>query len=739
MSAGTWVREGLLFSIGAAAALSVVPPAVAADTFTDQEPGLAEIIVTAEKRSERLQDVPVPVTVLDANTLAERDENRLQDYFTTVPGLNLASVGAGQTNLAIRGITTGDGTNPTVGVTIDDVPYGASTSQSFGQVLYPDIDPGNLSSVEVLRGPQGTLYGASSIGGLLKFETVDPSTTGFSGRVQVDGNDVAIPEGGLGYGVRGVINVPLSDTLAIRASAFSRQDPGYIENVTTGQRFTNEVDVDGGRLSALWRPYDSVSLKVSAMLQHTSGYGDGLVQSISSNGTYQEARLRGTGGDNDNLGFYTAKLTVNLLGLDFVSLTGYSDNKYSKTIDLGALAPTFFGPLAQSLYGVSGASDYLVHQTEKVTQEFRLSSPQGQTFEWLLGAFYTHENSPENEQYQAVDPSTGAPVGTIVRFSYPTVFSESALFGDLDVHFSNQFDVQFGGRESENKIVYNETDAGPYVPLEEGYPTPLVYPTGRTNASAFTYLLTPRFKISSDLMVYARFASGYRVGGPNGATVFGSVPSSYDPDKTYNYELGIKGDLIDHALTFDASAYYINWKDIQLQLAVPVTGLVYFANGGNAKSQGLELSLQARPSQGLSITAVASVIDAELTQNLPAQSTAVGYAGDRLPYSSHFSGSLSANQDIRLTSIVTGFVGGSVNYVGAREGEFTTGPPAVRLLLPAYTQMDLRTGARVGSWTTDLFVTNVSNQRGQIGTGFQSLGIAYIRPRTVGVSVAKTF
>jgi iron complex outermembrane recepter protein len=301
--------------------------------------------------------------------------------------------------------------------------------------------------------------------------------------------------------------------------------------------------------------------------------------------------------------------------------------------------------------------------------------------------------------------------------------------------------VQFGGRESENHQVYNETDSGPLIPLYFGEPSPFVNPTERTAGNAFTYLLTPRFKFSTDLMIYARFTSGYRPGGNNYNAFVDNVPANYAPDKTNNYELGVKGKLLDGALTFDAAAYYIAWKRVQIALVGP-TG-VYDANAGDAKSQGLEFSVKARPTQGLTLSAEVALNDAELTQNLPAASTAIGSAGDRLPYSSPFSGSVSVDQDIALVSQWTGFLGTSFSYVGARESEFATDPSVPRIRYPAYTDIDLRAGTRHETWTVNLFVNNLANQHGVLGGGpnyaESAYDAVYVQPRTLGLSLTKTF
>ncbi len=175
----------------------------------------AEIVVTAQKRLERAIDVPMSLTAVNTRELAQQNLNQLRDYFTRIPGLNLNGRNSGVTTLAIRGLTTGSGSNPTVGVTIDDVPYGSASSAGYGDQLTADLDPSDLDRIEVLKGPQGTLYGASALGGLLKYVTTDPDTRAVSGRVQADVSTVA--HGGEGYAGRAAVNVPLiADKLAVR-------------------------------------------------------------------------------------------------------------------------------------------------------------------------------------------------------------------------------------------------------------------------------------------------------------------------------------------------------------------------------------------------------------------------------------------------------------------------------------------------------------------------------------------
>jgi iron complex outermembrane receptor protein len=699
-----------------------------------EKSGLTEIIVTAQKREERLQDVPVPVTAIRADTLVQTNQLRLQDYYTSVPGLSVAPANQSTQLISIRGITTGGVTNPTVGVTIDDVPFGASTNAGGGLVV-PDIDPGDLASVEVLRGPQGSLYGASSMGGLVKFITVDPSTAGLSGRVEAGLSHV---ENGAqaGYQFRGSVNVPLGDTLAIRASAFTHQDPGYIDNPVLHINGINEEHVSGGRLSALWRPSDSVSLKLSAIYQEAKSDGSNVVE-VPSAGYPQTNKLtdleqndlRGTGGYDRKVQAYSATLAAKLGIFDVTAISGFNTNQFNDSFDYSYA----FGSSAQALLGVSGSPILNFSKTEKFSQELRLNAPIGEHIDWLVGTFYTHEHSIFSENIAAANSATGALVGTLIYVPIPTTYAEYAGFTDLTFHLSDRFDIQLGGRESKIKQTFSETESGAF------FPTPSIVPQTDTNASAFTYLFTPRFKISTDLMVYARLASGYRAGGSNPLPGSGTPPE-YRPDKTQDYDLGIKGDFLDHRLSLDASLYRIDWKNIQLQLFNPLTGGDYNTNGSRAKSQGLELSVQSRPLTGLTVAAWMTWDNAELTEPFPSGSTAVGTSGDPLPNTSKFSANLTLQQEFPLGTDLRGFVGGAVSYIGERQGLFTASPE--RQYFPAYARTDLRAGLKYNSWTTNLYANNVADRRGAISGGlgtFPPFGFYLIEPRTIGLSLVKAF
>jgi outer membrane receptor protein involved in Fe transport len=355
--------------------------------------------------------------------------------------------------------------------------------------------------------------------------------------------------------------------------------------------------------------------------------------------------------------------------------------------------------------------------------------------DWLAGVFYTHEDTPTHDRYYAVDPATSEVAGLLFDDPYPTTYAEQAVFGDITVHFTDRFNVQIGGRASENKQSYSEIYSGPLLQGD-----PLAIPPVHTQDSSFTYLLTPSFKIAPDLMLYGRLASGYRPGGPNPLCTLFDANCSYEPDTTTNYEIGIKGQAFDHALSFEGSVYYIDWKDVQIALADPDTSQSYFANATRARSRGVELSMQARPLRRLTIAAWVAWNDATLSESLPVTSGAIGFDGDRLPNSARFSGHLSLDSDWPVTNRVTAFWGASLSYVGTRQGGFPSPAQAIRYEMPGYAQTNLRVGARYESWMVNLYVNNLADKRGQLAAYDPSEPyINYTQPRTAGIGFTKTF
>jgi iron complex outermembrane receptor protein len=705
----------------------------AADSSTDQSAPLSEIIVTAEKKSERLQDVPVPVAVLNADALASRGDVLLRDYAIEVPGLSVTPNYIGLQTVAIRGITTGGLANPTVAMTVDDIPFSGVLMNTV-----PDLDPGDLSQVEVLRGPQGTLYGASSMGGLIRYVTRDPSTDGVSGRVESTASGV--DHGGqMGFSLRGSINVPVSDTLAVRASAFSRQDPGYIDNTLTHEDGINVIRADGGRVSALWKPTDSFSWKLSGFYQTLKQ--DGLDEALIGPGfgLFQQNYIAGAGQSQVTTQGYSSVLKYNLDKIQFTASTGYSTSKTYTTLDstpdLGGLIEKYFGA------GVTGALFSSLEYTKKFSQELRADITLIPHLDLLVGGFYGQESvDPQIDSYHAEDTRTGDIVGTAFSYVAPLKYSEYAAFANMTYHFSDRFDLQVGGRESRVKVTNGVSiTTGPFN-VDFGLPPILLSPELSTTQNVSTYLFAPRFRFNEALMVYARVSSGYRPGAPNEPL---APTRQSQADKTKNYEVGLKGDFFDHVVQIDASVYYIDWSGIQLSVSIPnYGGSVYSVNGGGAKSKGIELTGILNPGGGLTVKSWVAYDKATLTDDFPVNSSSdpVGLKGDRLPNSPEFSASVSANQDFQISSQLKGFASVTANYVGSRVGQFTQTDS--RQDFGAYTRVDASVGIKSDDWTAKIYANNLNNSRAILDGGigyFNPDARIYITPRTLGVSLSKQF
>ena len=725
----------------------------AADSSQSASASMAEVLVSAEKRDERLQDVPVPVTAISSDALVTSGSRRLQDYYNKIPGLSLTEVDDGFTSVAIRGVTAGGiGSSPTVSTVVDDIPFGATFIVNGYQESVSDFDPSELQRVEVLRGPQGTLYGASSMGGLIKYVTVDPSTDRLGGHLRVGGNAVA--HGNEGYDVVGNINVPLNDTFAVRASGSARRDPGYIDNVFSHQDNVNSFESQTARLAALWKPMEDFSIKLSAQYQRTQRGGSSEIDLPAPIGPtpglkdYQQVDLPDTGWQRQQFQTYSAIIKKKWGEAELTSLTGYSIKQISNLQDYSPA----LGGLANALFGVGGFVIGGHDRLTKLSQELRLSLPITSRIDWMVGVFYTHEISRVPYLFRAVDPATLTPSsvaygglagGTAYQGDDPQSYLEYAGFTDITVKLTDEFDVQLGARESHNKLGYSNYSIGPFNGLL-GQTFYHEQPQLTSTENPFTYLLSPRYKFSPDLMVYARLASGYRPGGFNiNPVIRASGFPTFRHDTTKSYEIGTKGDLFEKMLTFDASVYYIDWKDIQLELTDPADVTVkYTLNAGRAVSKGAELALTLRPAQGLNLSGWADFNDAKLTE-LPPNSTLTAKPGDRLPYSARWSAGLSADQQFPLTDKLTGFAGASLSYVGDRKGQFLTGG-ILQGTFPSYVQADVNGGVMFDTWKIDAFVDNVADRRGVLRNGNDSLmglpyRVTYIRPRTYGISVSKDF
>jgi iron complex outermembrane recepter protein len=717
----------------------------AATTTTTAQPGseppLEEIVVTAQKRPELLRDVPTAETVVSNASLNQSDALGLEDYFHFVPSLTAEESGIGSTQVSIRGISTGGltfgvGQNPTVAIYIDDVPFGSSTALGLGDSIFPDLDPSDLQQIEVLKGPQGTLYGASSLGGLIKFDTKEPDLTQVTGRIEADTQ--AVMDHGTGGGVRGRVSVPLiENTLAIQVSGFTREDPGFIENVEDHTRNANVAHDDGGRVSMVWKPDAAFSLKLSALYQ--SRTADDSDQEIVNPQTYRPLygdlthdNFSGTDRTHQQIKVYDAIATYDMGAATLTSITSYSASTihfyYDITSQLGATFDSVFDtPDLATLLNLNST-------TGKSTEELRLSSNGTNRLDWQVGAFLTRENSLYLENLPIYSQQTQhlEPFPPILNAVIVSHYNEYAGYGDLMLHITDQLKVQGGIRYSKNDQNSIENIQGILgIPPQ----TPIL-----TSAGVATYLATASYQLGKNVLTYVRFATGYRPGGPN--LDAGGAPQTYGPDTTNNYEFGVKGDFLDRVLSIDFDAFHIDWRRIQLEALAP-NQFSYFLNGGTAASDGVEGTVGVRPFRGLVLSVTASYEDSRLTSAAPPGLYA--FSGSQLPYSPKFSGSATANYTFPLSTRVNAVVGGDYSYAGQRPSNFAKTATIPRFVIPSYSLLGLHTGLEWDGYSAMLFLKNATNARaflgggdiGPNGTGPAAVTVA--QPRTMAFSIAKDF
>ena len=730
----------------------VAAPGIAmAEPPEPQSGAVSEVVVTAEKREEPLQQAPLSVTAIPGQTLEMQHAVDLEDWAGYVPGLVLGDAGApGETFLAVDGIGP-IGSASEVGVYIGDTPVGSSSSFEGANGFTMDLMPYDLQRVEVLRGPQGTLYGASTMGGLIKYVLAAPDPTHFSGQIGGDlfGVDHASDPGG---GVRGEANVPLvNDALALRISGYDENTPGYIDDATTGQKDDNALKQYGGHAALLWQVTSDFSAQVSALYQHSHADNQSFValgfttqQPIA--GPYSNINARPEPFTQE-LQLYDLTLNWNLHWAQLTSVSSYQQFDNNTVEDL----TDYLGGPAGGLLGELGAP--VNNQSEfderyglkKFTQELRLASPDGQKLEWLVGGYYTREDASNHEVFDGYNTG-GALLNPLEAVNLPSLYQEYAFFGDLTYHFTDWFDLTGGVRYAHNNQSFVETEGGSL--LGSSPPTaPVLTVPGSSSEGVTTYSVAPELHLTKDVMAYARIASGYQPGGPNlvlpGVT---GVPTQFGSSQLTDYQVGLKSTLLDGRATLDISAFYIDWTKVQVSVLIGNTSVI--ENAGKARSEGFDFSGTYSPIHGLVLGANLSYADAVLTDAVPSIGAA---SGARLPYVPLWSGSLTADYSVPISGPWRGFIGGGYRFTGSRysdvEGSIVSGQ-LQGIEAGADNVLDLHLGARTQDLTLTLFAKNLTNEHAYLPPAdyFYSaldapidIKAPVMQPLTIGVSVDKSF
>lgn len=560
---------------------------------------LQEIVVTAQKRQERLLDTPVSVSVLSGDELNKLAATQLRDWANTVPGLSFTSAGSGYTQIALRGVTTGLASNPTVGIYLDEVPIGSSSAFAYGARLSLDAGLFDVDHIEVLRGPQGTLYGASTMGGLIKYVSKAPDSTHFG--VDLQSGVSHTQDGGISYTGAIVLNAPVvNDIASIRGSMFYSRDGGYIDNIALNQKNVNRSATYGGRLDATVTPLDPLTIRVGGMIQNISRDGqsaaDYTLQGVPLYGALGQYRLYSEP-FQQQFRLVDATVTYDFGRAKLHSISSYQTNRTQDFFDISSLLVPIFNSFGLGPFSAIGLP--VNTSTNKFTQEVRLTSEGSTLLEWMIAGFYTHESSQDHEEFLTRDSAgiAGVP-GDLYNIVNPTTYDEYAAFGNLTYHITSAFDITGGVRYARNHQVYSETGTS-------------IAPVQISTQGVVTYLGDARYHFGDHATGYLRYATGYRPGGPNYYPFPGL--QTFQPDTLKSYEVGIKAETADQRFGIDLAAYYIDWKNIQVITARDGQGVVVNAPAG-ANIRGAELSLTGRPTPKLSFNGAFAYQNARLTK-----------------------------------------------------------------------------------------------------------------------------
>jgi outer membrane receptor protein involved in Fe transport len=721
------------------AALQVTAPASAQEGRAD---GLEEIVVTATKREQRLQDIPIAISAVTGDQLQQMGAQSLSDYITKLPGVHFNDYQPGVSEVIIRGIsatTYHEQGQTVVGYYINEIPL----SEAGWPVVIPDVDTFDLDRVEVLRGPQGTLFGASALGGLVNYIARDADPSAFDAAVessvgQTDGASDA------NYAVKGMVNVPLAqDTFAVRLVGLQRYDAGYLDNVTLGREDSNDLTTTGGRLSAVWTPSDSTKLSWLTLYQEMQ----------LDDQTYVEigSFVRRTFVPEP----HDTELLINSLRLD-------QDVGFADLTVLGAMAdkdgkPVFDNtPSGFMQAGVPTPANSHV-KSDAWHVEARLASKGEGRLEWLIGAAYAESDKttrdvtyqPGSEAYVDANPglfgghpgSLLAPDDNISRYFADQTNEDLGIFGEISYKVTDTVTLTAGGRyfdtKSDSTITRPPSALFPnsFDPVGSSFTEP-------QSETGFTPKATVAFRPSDELMIYGTYSQGFRVGGanPNPPGLTG-VPTSYDSDTVDNYEIGLRTSLADRRVLLDVAAFHIEWDDMQVRLFTPAPFFYsYVSNAGGAEVDGVEFSGAWRVTSMFDLQASVTWQDAAVSEFVEDTFAPGGghEPGTPLPGASEWTTSLTAT--LRLDSVpLRPRFEVSHRYVSEADVAFNSLNKR-----GDYSIVDVRATATLGEKTAlSLFANNVTNEYGTVNAPFADfynppLG-SVVRPLNYGLRLNWNF
>lgn len=716
-----------------------------------QSPDTGEIIVTATRRSERLRDVPVSITAFTQSKLSAEGIVGYEGLARETPGIVVNKPTANFNNFTARGVATnGYGANlqSTVAIYIGELPISRTGNTTL-------IDPNlyDVERVEFLRGPQGTLFGSGSLAGALRILTKSPELDSFDASALIDlgltGSDSVRQR------YNAMLNVPIVDgKIGLRAVGFYRDEEGYVDNIETGIHNADTLKNYGGRVILLAEPSERMSVRLLASYEKSRPQDSSLTNPDLGRYARRSARPDIFSGEQQN---YNATIDYEFDGATLTSSSTYSRYNQEFSADISAAVGRAF-PYALNAIGPE----------KSFVQETRLASDPGGKFDWVVGVFYFNRTTQlENRllstaaflDEQGITGGQG-PDGDLIGTQVLRLKThELAGFGELTYHFNERLwatgGLRYGRSDSQlrnlggfNSNYITKGVLGESGPLVISDIAPVLQPKVVGKRPSFKGSLS--YRLSDDVTTYGLVSTGYRAPVQNANAGRVSlidptdlvIPDGAGSDKLINYEIGLKGNFFDGKVTGNFAAYWIDWKDIQVQANRVSDSAQFATNIGSARSRGLEFEVTARPVAGLSFGANGSFGGTKITELTDTEAAISGAVlGARLS-APNFQGSMFAQVDFDLAADWTGYFNATVQHVGAFPNMFRNVPGRPGVVAPTYgftddyENINMRLGLQRGDLSATLYVENLLNDDSTTylhPEGYLDARYGRLRPRTFGI------
>ncbi|MDB6091546.1 MAG: TonB-dependent receptor [Gammaproteobacteria bacterium] len=768
------VRVPLSVSSAVAATLlmsALASRASAANAPADDSVALEEITVTANKlNAQKVLDLPEAIQAISGDALQRSGSVGIMDIAGQIPGLSIQDLGPGDKKYVIRGInSTGAATS---GIYYGEAVISGSNADDGGG-FESDVRLYDLDRVEVLRGPQGTLYGASSMSGTIRFIPKTPNLNDLDGYLTLEGSQTSHASGN--YNVNGEVNLPIvTGVLAVRLVGWKLYDSGYINQTRVGAGITgksvgflegvNDDNVGGGRASVRYQPTENLTIDANYTSQtETSGGSSRYTPAgVTAFNGGPIAPVQGCDLCNTDVTQSPWSDNLKIFGLTVAYDTGRgtvtgTTNQFNRTTNFNFDST----PILVS-FNVPVPAETLEPRTRKVnSSELRYASALDFPVNFVVGGYREHE-----KQNLAVDVIAtngfGLPAGPFSSanaddaLNFPGVgntffgrtdersTTQHAGFGEATWKITPAWTAVAGIRYFTETLEGVQTQTHPFGGFPPG-PTLVPLPDPTETFNKVTWKGNISYKVSDSLLGYGTVSTGFRSGGLNAVSQpFEPIPAAYAPDSLTNFEVGAKGRLFEGALDYQLDAYFIRWNNIQIQQTTPDAAFVYQGNAGEAKVKGVEFEFQAHPLRYLTASFAGSYQDAFLAQGATAQQKALnptlGVTGDSIPNVPKVQFNVGLDYERPIGGELTGIVAVDVTYRDAVNAYFASNP--FNIPLAPYTLVNLRAGVSAGPWRVMAFARNLTDKRAQvsaINSTQDPSALLTVRPRTIGIQLTRTF